>query len=97
MEKYRLCNINTLLIAALFILLSLIVVVFNYYQVQHNELNQLSRGLYTKKIVYFFHHKKKKAAEINWSEIETSDDYTIFSELGSVEKWKLARGSRNLF
>ncbi|MEK4005052.1 ABC transporter permease [Paenibacillus sp. FSL H3-0333] len=84
MEKYRLCNVNNLLIAALFILLSLIVVVFNYYQVQHNELNQLSRGLYTKNSIFFT--IKEKAIEINWSEIETSDDYTIFSELGSVEK-----------
>ncbi|KHL91306.1 hypothetical protein QW71_35360 [Paenibacillus sp. IHB B 3415] len=89
MEKYRLRNTNTLLIVVFYILFSLIVIVFNYYQVKQTELNLLSRSLYNENSIFFT--LKEKAAEINWSEIDTSEDYTIFSELGSVENngsWK---------
>ncbi|QNR65245.1 ABC transporter permease [Paenibacillus peoriae] len=74
---------STLWVAILYLMLSLIVISFSYYQVKHNELNTLSRSLYNENSISFTLNNQEEP--LDWSKIDTSQSYTIFSELETIK------------
>ncbi|MGW8956239.1 ABC transporter permease [Paenibacillus sp. NPDC055715] len=74
---------STLWVAILYVLLGLIVVSFSYYQVKQNEINTLSRSLYNEDSIFFTLKSHEKP--MDWSKIDTSQSYTIFSELETIK------------
>ncbi|MDN4107009.1 ABC transporter permease [Paenibacillus polymyxa] len=74
---------STLWVTILYLLLSLIVISFGYYQVKHKELNILSRSLYNENSISFTVDSHEEP--LDWSKIDTSQSYTIFSELETIK------------
>lgn len=90
--KIKLPRNATMLVVILYTLLSLIAVSFGYYQTEQQEIHRVSRSLYNTDSLYF---TVKSGVEIDWSQLDVSQPFTVFRELGLVkdrEEWLDVRG-----
>ncbi|QKG85392.1 ABC transporter permease [Kroppenstedtia pulmonis] len=74
---------GTIWIVVLYLLLSVMVASYSFFQVKQQELSMLTRGLYDSNPLSFV--VKDHDRPIDWSKLDTDKPFTIFSELGTVK------------
>ncbi|PTX48306.1 hypothetical protein C8P63_14615 [Melghirimyces profundicolus] len=77
---------GTLWLILLYLLLSILVVSTNYYQIKQQEMNIISRGLYTP--TSFAFSLQDSSQPIDWRQLDTKKTFTLFNELDTKKDYK---------
>ncbi|SMO89935.1 ABC transporter permease [Melghirimyces algeriensis] len=77
---------GSLWLIILYLLLSILVVTANYYQIKQEEMNLLTRGLYNSTSFTFAF--QNSSLSIDWKKLDTDKPYTVFNELDTKQKYE---------
>ncbi|MDA8354357.1 MAG: ABC transporter permease, partial [Firmicutes bacterium] len=76
---------GTLWLIVLYLLISILIVSANYYQIKQQEMGILTRGLYDP--TSFTFTLQDSSRSIDWRQLDTNKPFTIFNELDTKEQY----------